>query len=430
MDASIARVIGDCRRHVELAVTVFLVNTVNIALDQAHFFHLVFSLEQRRKFIHKKQGNPLIFLLLHQRIRTDGGMGMKKYVTLYAFTAAAVALILIAGHSVESSMVRVTAMRIAQSTVEDTITCAGKVEDYPGNSLYAPQAGIVSKLYVKVGDTVSVGQAIMDITPNNASASSSSSDSSSSTAAADYSAAYEAYSKYLQEYQSGGASSGDTGSSSSADHSQVSSNSAGVYTLKAVNAGTVKSLAVSSVGALISPSSPAVVIKNGNGMQVQLSVDESQISDLKTGQKVQVSGVGFKNSLYSGSILSVSNEAKQTLLTTGQETVVDVVASVDNPGADIKPGFSAEVKITTSQNNRVLCVPYEAVREDSNESEYVFCEVGGKAKKVPIVTGREFDTGFEVKTGIKAGDIIITDPDDVSDGKKVVIVKMAAGGNT
>lgn len=355
---------------------------------------------------------------------------MKKYVTLYAFTAAAVALILIAGHSVESSMVRVTAMRITQSTVEDTITCAGKVEDYPGNSLYAPQAGIVSKLYVKVGDTVSVGQAIMDITPSNASASSASSDSSSSsTAAANYSAAYEAYSKYLQEYQPGGASSGNAGSSST-DYSQASSNSAGVYTLKAVNAGTVKSLAVSAVGALISPSSPAVVIKNGNGMQVRLSVDESQISDLKTGQKVQVSGVGFKNSLYSGSVLSVSNEAKQTLLTTGQETVVDVVASVDNPGADIKPGFSAKVKITTSQNNRVLCVPYEAVRENPDESEYVFCEAGGKAKKVPIVTGREFDTGFEVKTGIKAGDIVITDPDDVSDGKKVVIVKMATGGNT
>lgn len=355
---------------------------------------------------------------------------MKKYVMLYAFTAAVVALILLAGHTVESSMVRVTAMRIAQTTVEDTITCAGKVEDYPGNSLYAPQAGIVSKLYVKEGDTVSVGQAIMDITPNTVSASSASSDSSSSATAANYSAAYEAYSKYLQGYQPGGASPGNASSSSSQDYSQEYSNSAGVYTLKAVNAGTVKSLAVSCVGAFISPSAPAVVIKNGNGMQVRLSVDESQISDLKTGQKVQVSGVGFKNSLYSGSVLSVSNEAKQTLLTTGQETVVDVVASVDNPGVDIKPGFSAKVKITTSQNNRVLCVPYEAVREDSNESEYVFCEVGGKAKKVQIVTGREFDTGFEVKNGIKAGDIVITNPDDVSGGDKVVIVNMAVGGNT
>lgn len=352
---------------------------------------------------------------------------MKKYVMLYTFTAAAVALILLAGHSVESTMVRVTAVRVTETAVEDTVTCAGKVEDYPGNSIYAVRPGIVRKIYVKVGDTVSAGQPIMDIVPSSSTSSDSSSSSSSAT---DYGAAYQAYTKYLQMQSNQTSSSGgSSAAASSSQNSSETSDGTDVYTLEAVNSGTVKSLGVSYIGAFIGATSPAAVIQNGNGMQVRLSVDESQIADLKKGQKVQISGVGFKNSVYSGSIVSISSQAKQMLLTTGQETVVEVVASIDHPGEDIKTGFSAKAKITTSSSNRVLCVPYEAVQEDSDGHEFVFCDVSGKAKKMPIITGREFDAGFEVKSGVKANDIVIMNPNDVTDGGKVVLVKLAAGDN-
>lgn len=343
---------------------------------------------------------------------------MKKYVMLLTFTVVAIVLIVVAGRSVESSMIRVSAFKITQSTVEDTVTCTGTVENFPGNSIYAVQPGIVRKLYVKLGDTVSAGQAIMDIIPN------TSASADLSSAAANANNAYEAYYKYLQN--------GTSTASSAIDFStaaQTNGDAPKSYTISATNAGTVDYLAVSYEGSYISSNAPAVTIKNGNGMRVRLTVDESQVSDLKAGQKVQISGVGFKNSVYSGSVVSISDTAKQTLLTTGQQTVVEVIASVDKPGVDIKPGFTAKAKITTSQSNKALCVPYEAVREDSNNSEYVLCVVGGKAKRVPIVTGREFDTGFEVKKGLKANDIIIMNPDDVSEGQKVIIVKLAEGGN-
>ena len=57
--------------------------------------------------------------------------------------------------------------------------------------------------------------------------------------------------------------------------------------------------------------------------------------------------------------------------TTGQETVVEVVVSVDNPGNDIKPGYTAKAKIITAQNDNVLIAPYEAVRAEEDGSEYV-----------------------------------------------------------
>jgi RND family efflux transporter MFP subunit len=346
---------------------------------------------------------------------------MKKYVMLFTFTAAAIALIFTAGRSVESSMIRASAYKVTPISVEDTVTCTGKVEDYPGNSIYATKPGIVTKLYVKVGETVSAGQAIMDIVPNETAAASAEL-SSAATAAQ---SAYQEYYKYLQNGKSSAPTAFDFAAAA-----QSIGDAQKYYTIYAANPGTVEYLAVSYEGAFISSNAPAVKIKNDNGMRVRLTVDESQVANLKVGQKVQISGVGFKNSVYSGSVVSISDTAKQTLLTTGQQTVVEVIASVDKPGDDIKPGFTAKAKITTSQSNKVLCVPYEAVREDSDNNEYVFCDVNGKVKRVPIVTGREFDTGFEVKSGLKANDIVIMNPDDVSEGQKVIIVKLTEGGNT
>lgn len=343
---------------------------------------------------------------------------MKKYVMLYTFTAAAILSIVLAGQSVKNSMDRVITVKAVPSTVEDTITCTGRVESFPGNNIYATKPGVVQKIYVQPGDKVSAGQAIMDILPT------SSDHSASSSAAPDYSKAYEAYAAYLLKSQS--STSESSGVQSGVPYSNESSSA--VYTLKTATSGVVDSVSPSSAGSYVSATSPAATIRSANGVQVRLSVNESQVSNLKKGQKVQISGVGFKDSVYSGTIESISGEAKQTILTTGQETVVEVIASVNNPGTDIKPGFTAKARITTSQNSHILSVPYEAVREDPEENEYVFCAVNGKAKKVPIVTGKEFDNGFEVKSGIKANDIVITNPDDVSDGDKVVVVGTMAGG--
>jgi RND family efflux transporter MFP subunit len=342
---------------------------------------------------------------------------MRKYVMLFTFTAAAIIAIVAAGRSVEKSMIRVSAYQVTPCSVEDTVTCTGTVEEYPGNSIYAIKPGIVSKLYVKVGDTVSAGQAIMDIIPNATAA------ATAESSAAKAQGVYEQYYKYLQ---SGGISSA---SSAIGAAEQAMEDTQKSYTISATNAGTVEYLAVSYEGSYISSNAPAVKIKNDKGMRVRLTVDESQVADLKQGQKVQISGVGFKNSVYSGSIVSIADTAEQAMTTTGQKTVVEVIASVDNPGEDVKPGFTAKAKITTSKNDKVLCVPYEAVREDSDNKEYVFCVVDGKVKRVPIVTGKEFDTGFEVKSGLKANDVIIMNPDDVSEGQKVIIAKITKGGS-
>ena len=102
--------------------------------------------------------------------------------------------------------------------------------------------------------------------------------------------------------------------------------------------------------------------------------------------------------------------------------------SVTSPKSDIKPGFTAKARIITSQSNNVIVAPYEAVRADESGQEYVFCLKGKRAVKVPIVTNREFESGFEVLSGLEAADLIIVNPDAVTNGD-AVIARKAVGEN-
>lgn len=338
---------------------------------------------------------------------------MKKYVMLCAFTVIMIATVLISGQMIKNTRVKVTTVKITACTAEDTVTCTGKVESLAGNNVYSLDSGYAEKIYVKPGDKVTAGQPLMEILADTSSAVASSSSSST------YNSAFDAYEAYLKNSKLPSSVSSENSSLPSSDSNSNEKSQTSI--LKAPTSGVVQSIAVSAAGSYINAKKPAVVLQNENSVQVRLSVDESQIADLKTGQKVQISGVGFKNSTYFGKVESISSEAKQLVTATGgQETVVEVIASVKNPGADIKPGFTAKAKITTSNSNNVIIVPYEAVREDVNGNEYVFVLKNGKAKRTPVITGKELDSGFEIKSGVQTKDSVITNPDDVCDGSEVI----------
>lgn len=321
-------------------------------------------------------------------------MRMKKYGMLFAFTVILGISIIGYGKYVKESIPKVEVFSVQPSSVEDSVVCTGKVEYASSGSVYAPAASVSGKVYVKSGDYVYAGQKLMDVTTVSAGQTDGSAD------------LQEAYAAFLNQ-------SSDSSSSPAAE----------TKTLTSPISGRVTSVAVTDSGYYVDPSKPAVEITGTSGLQVRLSVNESQISDIKPGQKAEITGAGFKNSTYSGTVKQISSEAKQLYSTTGTETVVEVVVSVDRAGSDIKPGYTAKAKITVSNSTNVLVAPYEAVRADNDGKEYVFRLVGRKAVKTPIVTNREFGNGLEVKKGLSANDRIIGTPDSVSDGEYVLAAK-------
>lgn len=329
-------------------------------------------------------------------------MKMKRYVTLYAFTAVIISGLVLFSVFSKNSVVQVSTVKVNSITVENSVTCSGRVERIATTSVYAPASGIIQSIYVKEGDKVQAGQTLMTVrTVSDAS-------NFSGEGASDLASRLpDGYESLLGLY-------GKSSLPSSSRPEQIS-----VKSITAPVSGVITSVSAFSQG-YVSVSSSVAVIADNVGLQVRLSVNESQIPDIRVGQKAVINGVGFKNSSYSGKVTRISSDAKQIATTTGQETVVEVLVSVDKAGQDIKPGYSAKVKIVTSRNSGVLIAPYEAVRADKNGNEYVFRLKGNHALKTPIVTGQEFDSGFSVASGLTGNDVVIENPDNLSNGTRVI----------
>lgn len=323
---------------------------------------------------------------------------MKKYVQLFAFTVIAVAAILVAGNLIKGTAAQATVVKVNSLTAETSVTCSGKVERVSVKSVYPPAPASVKDMYVEVGDHVEAGAPLMDILLT-----------SSSTSDAE--ALQETYAALLGGYT-------PQTDLSRSDFTPTETEEE-IQTLTAPISGKVTSVAVSNQGTL-EFGKPAVTIASDEGLQVRLSVNESQISDIQVGQKAEITGVGF-HTCYTGTVTSISSEAKQVVSTTGQETIVEVVVSVDQAGEDIKPGYTAKAKIVTAENDNVLIAPYETVRAEEDGSEYVFKLKGRRAVKTPVQTSGEFEDGFGVASGIGEGDRIIVNPDAISDGEHVVV---------
>lgn len=347
---------------------------------------------------------------------------MKKYTVLIASTLLIAAAIYAGGNFIEGNTAKVETQVLVKTQVEHKVTCTGRVESANTQKVYLPSNAEAEEVYVSLGDCVEEGEVLMCVShPISSSGSPQSEEQEASTQQIPQSLlnqlpsgitaqqAQEAYNNYLSE-QSSVSSGTSAQGQSDADHieaerEEITAPISGVVSEMDLNEG----------------SGGALVISDTDNLQVRLSVPESQIPAIQVGQPVSINGVGFQGSTYHGVVESIANIAKQQVSTTGEETVVEVLVRVEDADSKMKSGFSAKCEITTATDSDLLLVPYESVYAEDNGQEYVFLNKEGKASKCYITTGREFEEGFEVLSGIQEGDEVIISANFVKDKAWLVV---------
>lgn len=353
---------------------------------------------------------------------------MKKYSALVAITLIVVLTLYFGGNFVKSQIKEVDVLNLQEQEVKNSIVCSGQLEPSENKNVYISEPSITQEVLVQVGDRVEQGEDLLrikkgvsantqgksdgdDVASNTLPSSFSLSEFSKMTGLSSEQAA-EVYNRYIN-----GSSENDSSSSSEASQEEEGGE---FDTITAPVSGIVSAINVKG-NSYTDTSKPVMVISDVNSMQVRLSVNESQISAVQIGQKATITGVGFKYSEYTGTVKSIADVATQTVSTSGQETVVEVIVTVDHAGEDLKSGLTAKCEITTSNDNGMLIAPYEAVRAEDDGQEYVYLYQDGKAVKRAISTGREFTNGFEILSGLETGDRIITNPDKLYANSRVII---------
>jgi HlyD family secretion protein len=196
-----------------------------------------------------------------------------------------------------------------------------------------------------------------------------------------------------------------------------------------------------------SAASSIMTVADMSLVTAEVDVDETDIVNLRIGQKADVTIDAIPNRMFTGHITEIGNEA--ILRSTGQVASSSatssteakdfkVVVALDNPPEEIRPGLSCTAKIVTATRHDVLNIPIQALtvrqkgdladaaaankkqkdggqtpldlvaeKQRREEVTGVFVIVNQKAEFRKVDTGITGATDIEVLSGVQPGEQIV-----------------------
>ena len=229
------------------------------------------------------------------------------------------------------------------------------------------------------------------------------------------------------------------------------------------------------LGTMNNPGTVLLTVADMSAIQAEIEVDETDIPNVTIGQVAVVTIDAVADRMFKGHVTEIGNSPIQTAaqtINTGQRQATNfkVVVTIDEPVPDVRPGFTCTAEITTARRSHAVAVPIQSltVREMlfdqkgtliheppppvkrnafgtpipaaprappepapgqvRKETEGVFVFRDGRVVFEPVKVGVAGERYFEVLSGLKAGDQVVTGPFDsvrqLSDGSPVKINPM------
>ena len=185
--------------------------------------------------------------------------------------------------------------------------------------------------------------------------------------------------------------------------------------------GVVKALNISE-GVYVSTVSPAFTISDISNLQITADVKELDSKNIRTGQKVNITGDGIAENLnITGTVSAISTAAEKMNSSSGQETVVGITVTIDKTDAGLKPGLTVTCKVITDSSKNAVVAKYSMINNKSDNSNTVFLfSKDGTAKEVAVKTGITSDLSIEVVEGLTGGEeVIVNAPKTLKNGMKI-----------
>jgi len=186
-------------------------------------------------------------------------------------------------------------------------------------------------------------------------------------------------------------------------------------------------------------------------LDAEVEVDETEIPEVNLGQTAKITIDAVPDRTFKGHVTEIGNSPVQSSTTqsTGQRqaTTFKVKITLDEPVPDVRPGFTCTAEITTATKSNIVAVPIQALtvremlfndkgdlvhepppRQGRNveptvsasnepppghtrkETEGVFVVRDGRAVFAPVKIGIAGEKYFEVVSGVKLGDQVVTGP--------------------
>lgn len=187
------------------------------------------------------------------------------------------------------------------------------------------------------------------------------------------------------------------------------------YTLlKADKAGVVSGISA-EIGQVVSSGQVIVTVVQDGEREVEISVPENRIEELRKAEKVQVSFWALPNVTAEGRVREISPMADQTTRT------FKVRISLINPPSEMKLGMTATVAIADNTVQQAISIPAVAVYQAGNGTPAVWVVTDGTVTLRSIQTGNYGkDNTVQVVSGLRQGErIVIAGVHKLTEGQQV-----------
>jgi len=373
--------------------------------------------------------------------------------------------------------VTVQTQKVSRQDLVSVVTASGEVKPRKYVNISANVSGRITNLYVKEGDTVKQGQVVARIDSarfeadtQQAKAGLEAQRADLQRAIADLEASRLAFdrSKSMHEQK---LVSDQAYDQAEADFRMKTANveslrkriAQGEAALASVQDNLDKTVVVSPMNGIVTQLSkeegevvigaqsfqPTVImtVADLSVMECEVMVDETDIANLRLGQKAEVRVDALENQVIQGEVTEIGSSAiprgqsAQTAFggtnTGNQAKDFRVEITLQDPPAAIRPGLNAAADITTARKEKVLAVPIQAVvvrevkdgkvvdpgapqpdatpsadanapRRRAEEKEGVFVVNDSKAHFRTVKTGIIGESDIEIIDGLKEGDEIVS----------------------
>ncbi len=136
-------------------------------------------------------------------------------------------------------------------------------------------------------------------------------------------------------------------------------------------------------------------------LRVEFSVPETLLSQIKPGQKIDVSIDAYPGETFDGLITAIAPHIDVT----GHS--VAIRAHLPNPELKLRPGLFAQVSVTLEIKPDALMVPEQAIWP-IGQKKTIYLVVDGKAVQKVVTLGQRQPGQVEIISGVTVGDEIVT----------------------
>jgi RND family efflux transporter MFP subunit len=170
----------------------------------------------------------------------------------------------------------------------------------------------------------------------------------------------------------------------------------GVITRRYVDPG-----ALVEAGTATENTQPLLEVSDNYHLRLDFPVSVEYVKDIRVGNTITVKVESLNDKTTTGKI------TRATWMVNDETRTMTTEIEVDNPNLELVPGMYARVAIPVDVRPNALAVPIEAVPPDQTNSVYVVNEQN-EIEERPVKLGINTPTQFEVLSGLKEGELVLT----------------------